>query len=285
MDTVALETFITVARLQSFSEAAEKLHITQPAISKRIQLLEQELGVTLFDRINRRIQLTDSGRKLIEQGQEILLQLDNLKATMQTGTGNIAGKLSLAVSHHVGLHRLPPYLKQFSVTHPDVELDLRFTDSEIACQQVEEGAVELALITLPNSPSKRLTCTSLWHDPLEFVISAENPAKKKMGMKQLAAIPAILPTSKTYTGRLILSAFEQQGLTPNIAMSTNYLETIKMMVSIGLAWSVLPASMVDDSIVCIQNNIKLERNLGYARHRQRTLSHAAQAFIKTVETQ
>jgi DNA-binding transcriptional LysR family regulator len=96
--------------------------------------------------------------------------------------------------------------------------------------------------------------------------------------------PAVFPGGNTFTHHIVQRLFEAQGLTPNIAMSTNYLETIKMMVSIGLAWSVLPRTMLDEQVARIAlPGIQLSRQLGYIVHTERTLSNAARAFMALLD--
>ena len=98
--------------------------------------------------------------------------------------------------------------------------------------------------------------------------------------------PVILPDMSTFTGRIIKHLFEERGLGLNVAMATNYLETIKMLVSVGLGWSVLPRSMLDDTIKIIDvPNINIERQLGIIHHIQRTLSNAGLAFLELLKEQ
>ncbi len=87
----------------------------------------------------------------------------------------------------------------------------------------------------------------MWDDPLEFVVAPEHPLASKMGVSlaDVAGYPAVFPGGNTFTHHIAQRLFEREGLAPNIAMSTNYMETIKMMVSIGIAWSVLPRTMLD----------------------------------------
>ncbi|MGV2837425.1 LysR family transcriptional regulator substrate-binding protein, partial [Pseudomonas shirazensis] len=93
----------------------------------------------------------------------------------------------------------------------------------------------------------------VWDDPLDLVAAPEHPlaSSETVSLADVARHPAVFPGGNTFTHHIVQRLFESQGLTPNIAMSTNYLETIKMMVSIGLAWSVLPRTMLDDQVAPI----------------------------------
>jgi DNA-binding transcriptional LysR family regulator len=287
MDTVNLQTFIAAAELESFSLAAEQLYLTQPAVSKRVATLEGELGAALFDRIARRVSLTEAGRELLPRAKAILRDIKDSRRLISNLSGTVGGQLSIGTSHHIGLHRLPPALKQFSKEFPDVELELQFMDSEAACRAVQTGELELGIVTLPLEPLADLHSELIWPDPLVIVVGREHPlaTKTRLGFPQLAEHPAILPSPGTYTRQLLERSIAKAGEKLTASMTTNYLETIKMMVSVGLGWSVLPHSMLDRELVALKaHGMKLTRQLGIVRHHARTLSNAASAMITTLQS-
>jgi DNA-binding transcriptional LysR family regulator len=282
MDTASLTAFLEVARAESFSQAAENLHLTQPAISKRISGLEESLGVELFDRVGRRIALTEAGRALLPRARLLLLELEDMRRAVGNLSGPITGTLKVGTSHHIGLHRLPATLRAFSTRYRDVRLDLRFIDSEEAYEAVLSGDLELGIVTLPPVPDDRLVARQVWDDPLAFVAGHEHPLakQKKVTLADLTQHAAILPSSSTFTRQIASRLFQESGLELRVSMTTNYLETIKMMASIGLGWSVLPASMADAELRILKiNGIDLRRSLGVVYHPRRTLSRAAQAML------
>lgn len=282
MDIDALHAFINVARQGSFSRAADNLHLTQPAVSKRIAALEQRLDTRLFDRIGRRVILTEAGQTLLRRAEKILAEVDDTRRAITNLTGEVRGRLSVATSHHIGLHRLPPVLRRFTRQHPQVQLDLCFMDSEAACQAVAQGELELAVVTLPFEAVPELVLTRLWNDPLALVSATDHPLCRhaRLTLAQLCDYPAILPAGGTYTRELIERRFLEPGLPLQVSMETNYLETIKMMVSIGLGWSLLPRTMVDRSLRTHHlKALQVVRRLGMVHHAQRTLSNAARALM------
>lgn len=286
MDTLLLEAFVSVAETSSFSIAAEQLHLTQSAVSKRIALLEQQLDCRLFDRIARTVSLTESGKELLPRARHILRELDATRQAIADLSGSVAGTLKLAISHHIGLRRLPPVLKAFSQQYPKVHLDVAFMDSEQAYDSVLHGHDELALITLTSTPHNKIVSIPVWNDPLSFVCAPDHQLTSEAPLLQnLEKYPAILPELNTYTGQIVSELFEKQKLLLNVAMTTNYLETIKGMVSSGMGWSVLPDTMIDQSICALAiDKHKLERQLGYIHHRDKTLSNAANAFIQLLHS-
>lgn len=288
MDLAALQAFLAIAETGSFSLAAERLHLTQPAVSKRIAALELQLDVRLFDRLGREVGLTEAGRALLPRAYQIINVLDDTRRALSNLNGEISGRLTLATSHHIGLHRLPPLLRAFTRTYPLVSLDIRFLDSEVAYEEVLHGRAELAVITLAPETRLPVRAVPVWNDPLDFVAAPEHPLASNgtVSLADVARHPAVFPGSNTFTHHIVHKLFESRGLTPNIAMSTNYMETIKMMVSIGLAWSVLPLTMLDRQVVRLPlPGIQLSRQLGYIVHTERTLSNAAKAFMLLLDTQ
>lgn len=285
MDIAALQSFLAVAETGSFSRAAERVFLTQPAVSKRIAGLETQLGTRLFDRIGKRVQLTPAGVALHDRARRVLRELDDVKRSIADLSGTIAGELRLATSHHIGLHRLPEPLKRFHAAHPQVRLDLRFMDSEQACNEVARGEIELAIVTLPPKLEAPLKAHAVWDDPLDIVVARHHPlARARAGqIRDLVAYPAILPGPGTYTREIILKALGSWRNRIDIGMATNYLEVLKMLASIGLGWSALPRTMIDENLSVVQiKKMKIERNLGIVTHSARTLSNAAQALIRTV---
>lgn len=282
MDTSLLEAFVHVTENSSFSLAADQLHLTQSAVSKRIALLEEQLDRKLFDRIARTVSLTEAGSALLPRARAILAELALTRQVIADLNGSVSGRLRLAISHHIGLRRLPPVLKRYAALHPQVSIDVAFMDSEQAYQSVLQGGHELAVITLAPTTNTKIVAGTIWSDPMAFVAAPDHSlgAPGKIQLADLQHYPAILPGLNTYTGHIVDKLFRSRSLTLNISMTTNYLETIKAMVAIGLGWSLLPRTMIDDELGVINlPNIQLTRKLGYIHHREKTLSNAAQAFI------
>lgn len=283
MDVPALQALVAVAETGSFSRASERLFITQPAISKRIAALEAELDVVLIDRLGRNTRLTEAGDNLLISARRILADIASSCESVRSLSHQVGGRLRLATSHHIGIHRLPPVLKAYTQACPDVDLDLMFMDSEHACEMVSNGSIELAVVTLPENPADNLHTQLIWKDPLSIVCATDHPLcqSKNVSPKQLAAHPAVLPARGTVTRGIVLNAIAPHDVSINTSLETNYLETIKMMVSVGLGWSALPESMVDESLMALPARaIRMQRALGSVRLKDRTLGRAATAFLE-----
>lgn len=283
--------FLSIAELGSFSLAAERLHITQPAVSKRIRQLEQSMKTTLFDRIGKRSILTPTGLAFLPHAQRILHEVNTYRLSLDGQNDEPSGSLTLATSHHIGLHRLPQILRNFKIKYPQVDLDLHFMDSEDACVAVANSEIELAIVTLPENADAKLKLEPIWIDRLQIVLAPDHPLANDDHIDQLKLLeyPAILPSMGTFTRRIINNYFSTRKDQIKIILETNYLETIKVMVSANLGWSMLPSSMLDNTVIgkplnsVGMNELEIQRVLGIVTRQKRTLSLSSQAFISMLQ--
>lgn len=287
MDTANLLAFIKVAETGSFSLAAQQLFVTQPAVSKRIRQLEQQLDSRLIDRKGKQVLLTQTGQALLPRARGILSNIQDMRQLIADMEGSPMGTLSMATSHHIGLHRLPPILRAFAAQYPEVDLDLSFMDSEQACDLIEQNALELAVVTLPFEKRAGLEFHKIWDDRLMVTCAKDHPLAhiSQPDFQNLTDHPAVLPSHGTFTREAIETAMA--GILPQISINleTNYLETIKMMVSVGLGWSVLPHSMLDSSLVEIQiTGFNASRYLGTIINPNRSQSKATQAMLECIDS-
>ncbi|WP_321283932.1 LysR family transcriptional regulator [uncultured Vibrio sp.] len=279
MDTNTLQAFLAVAETGSFSLAGERLYLTQPAVSKRVAALEDELGVKLFERLSKRVLLTEAGRALLPKARHIVQEMADCRQMVAGLSGEVGGVLQLATSHHIGLHRLPPVLRTYSLRYPKVEFALKFMDSESGCAAVAAGNLEMAVVTLPQTGSGQLALRKIWDDPLQVMVSRVHPLASGNRSVELMRYPAIVPEKGTETRRLIESTLMSAGISLRTGIETNYLETIRMLVASGLGWSVLPEIMYNEELVCVPTpGIAFHRELGLVTRKGGMLSRAAEAF-------
>ncbi|MFT5657573.1 MAG: DNA-binding transcriptional LysR family regulator [Gammaproteobacteria bacterium] len=292
MQIAQITAFLTIAELGSFSLAAERLHITQPAVSKRISQLEQSMNTTLFDRIGKRSILTPNGLAFLPHAERIIHEVKTYKSSLSGQSDKPSGMLTLATSHHIGLHRLPQVLREFKIRYPQVDLDLHFMDSEDACVAVANNEIELAVVTLPENADAKLNLEPVWIDTLQIVLAPDHPLANNRNIEkdELLDYPAILPSMGTFTRRIINNYFSSSKDRMKIILETNYLETIKVMVSANLGWSILPASMLDNTLIgkplsspgingVAMSGLEIQRLLGIVTRQNRTLSLSSRAII------
>ncbi len=285
MDTREIQAFIAIAKHQSFSIAAEDLFITQPAVSKRLASLEEELQQKLFDRIGRKALLTPAGEIFLPKAQQIIQTFNEAAKSLDNLDNKLTGTLRIATSHHIGLHRLPNILRKFIEDYPEVQINIRFLDSEQGRIAIEDDEVDIALVTLPNNEFRQYTKLKIklvWKDELAFICGKQHPIALNniTGLDKLCQIPAILPSKQTITRQILERALHDSKLSTQTLFETNYLETIKTMVSIGLGWSILPKTMIDESLHEISSKENLSRDLGIIYHPSRTMSKACLTLLE-----
>lgn len=285
MNLAAFEAFVRVMETGSISMAAELLFITQPAVTKRIHSLEDYFGVKLFESAGRGVQATHAAHSLLPKVKNWLNELGDIHHTLSHEQSEVRGKLKIGTSHHIGLHHLPNHLKSYVQQFPNVKLDVHFVDSEQAHEQVIAGDLELAFLTLPPQGDDRLNYVTIWNDPLVFVAAPFHPLaqQKNLKLEDLISYPSLLPAAQTYTSQITLDEFEKQGLKPKITMSNNPLESIRMLASIGLGWSVLPKTLINPDLQQLDIKVEMNRKLGMVWHPARTQSRAVQELIEMMK--
>ncbi len=279
MDTNSIKAFIAVAETMSVTKAAQRLFLTQPAISRRIAQLEDQLGVKLFDRVNKKMYLTVPANELFPRCKQIIADIDFAAQQASTLGNRVMGPLTIGMSHHISLYRAPQNLKRYQDLYPDVELHLEFINSEDAIQRVARGQLELAMVTLPPRPMPNLDFIAVWRD--ELYIAVPNTSEyRNISFAQLSKKPVILPHINSTTRKNIDQTFKNCNLTYAHITETSNFEVIAKMLETGLGWSVLPAHMMNKNIIRAFADVFIAvRIQGIVRHNQRQLSRASQALL------
>ena len=279
MDTNSIQAFIAVAETMSVTKASKKLFITQPAVSRRIAHLEERLGVSLFDRVSKKMFLTLPGQKLLPRCIQIMQDIEFASREASRMGNKVMGHLVVGMSHHVSMYRAPENLKRYQDLYPDVELDLNFLTSEDAIEKVQSGDLELALVTLPAKPITNLEYIAIWRD--ELYIAIPNTSEyQNASLQELAQKPVILPHINSTTRKNIDRVFSDLKLNFNHITETSNFEVIGKMIETGLGWSVMPAHMMNINIVpAFADAFVATRTQGIVRHSQRQLSLASEALL------
>ena len=287
LDTQQLLTFLAIAETGSFSAAASRLHVSQPAISKRLSQLEQRLGFALFDRLGQRVVLTYRGERLLPAVREIQSCLDDIAVAAQLSDDRLSGRLALSLSHYCGLHLLPGVLEEFSSRYPDVLLDLSFHDSERAIEQVAIGDVALAYATLPPRLDPRVHAQVLWQETLQPVVAARHcPTGRAADLRSIGErLPLILPAEATSTRTAIDRWLDDCNLTPPAVIEINQLESIAVLAATGVGWAVIPATLQRSGLIALPGEMcpLPARELGLIEPVGRAVNPLAEAFVALVD--
>ncbi len=290
MNFYQLVYFRKVAETKSISRAAEELFITQPAVSKQVRALEEELGERLFDRIGKKIFLTKTGQVLLVHADRILRSVEEAKTAVRDLSEECSGELVIGTSDHISLHRLPGILKSYITAFPKVDLKLRCHRSETVLEMVGKNLVDIGVITLPRV-SANLISRVIWKDPMSLVFPKGHPLTElgKVRLKDITTYGMILPEAGTTTRETIDAAFTRKKLIPNVTMEVAYIETIKGLVKVGLGMSILPDKAVEQEIqsgALVKAKIQdanFSRDLGVVYLKDKFLSRPAAEFLKFLE--
>ena len=277
-----------VAKLQSFSRAAEKLFRTQPAISAQIRLLEQECGEKLFDRGGKKVLMTPAGEilyryavKMLAMHQEALQAIAEINQTPR-------GKLVMGVNEATCLYVLPKTFARFKGLYPLVQISIYRNFSHKILQKVQEGAVDLGIVTLPLT-ANNLEVIPVFRDEVQVVMPKAHPLAKNKSIKveEITHHPLILP--KTGHTRVVIDRL----LRPyrdriQISMELASVETIKKFVGAGLGISLISRTYAQPEVAADLLRLiplegqKIYRELGLVYRRDRYLSLPAKVFIEVV---
>jgi DNA-binding transcriptional LysR family regulator len=290
MDFYQLFYFRKVAETKSISRAAEELMLTQPAVSKRMRALEEELGEKLFDRIGKKVFLTKAGGVLLAHADRILRSVEEAKTAVRDLSEECSGELVIGTSDHISLHRLPGILKTYITAFPKVDLKLRCHRSETILEMVGKNLVDIGVITLPRV-SANLISRVIWDDPMSLVFPKGHPlaVMKKIRLKDIIRYGMILPEAGTTTRKNIDAAFSKKKLVANVTMEVAYIETIKGLVKVGLGISILPDKAVEQEVKSGQlvkaslQDAKFSRDLGVVYLKYKFLSRPAVEFLRFLD--
>jgi len=296
MDFDQLETFIEVARLSSFSRAAEKRFRTQPAISSQIRSLEEEVGARLLDRSGGKVSLTASGKLFVKFAEETL---DARKAAMT----NIAetervprGEIVVGANEGTCLHILPEVFAEFKKQHPSVSVSIKRADFSKVLESVIDNSVDFGVVSMPVTDN-RLTAVLIHKDELVLIAPPKHPLAKlkSASITDIAQYPLVMP-KVGHTRDGLDGLFHERKLKPRYAMELDSSELLKRFVAADVGIGFISRSNVQEDVkanvlaAIPLADAQIRRDLALVFRKDKALSRAALAFIdiavkiKTAET-
>jgi DNA-binding transcriptional LysR family regulator len=245
MDIRSLRYFVETARLSSFTQAAELLHVTQSTISKMVHQLEQELGTPLFVRDGRRLGLTDTGRIVYGRGQEMLATMRALAAEVRDVQAVRRGTLTVGIPPMINL-LCTPVLKAFRERHPDITLVLREETGQGVERLVAAGELEIGMTVLPVAPDLPVATLPVASYPI-WALAAEGTFQRQRRTLKLAALqdlPLVLLTDDFALTRALRRAFAQAGFEPVVAAQSGQWDWLVEMASAGIGVALVPEPFI-----------------------------------------
>jgi LysR family transcriptional regulator, low CO2-responsive transcriptional regulator len=285
MDFDQLETFLEVARLSSFSRAAEKRFRTQPAISSQIRALEEEVGAKLLDRSGGKVSLTAPGKIFLRYVEDSLEARKAMMTALAEAERVPRGEIVVGANEGTCLHILPEVFAEFKRNYPDVAVNIRRSDYAKILESVIDNSVDFGVVSLPVKDA-RLTVVPIHQDELVVIVPPHHPIAdvKSVTIEDASNYPLVLPKGG-HTRDALDKLFYERKLKPQIAMELDSSELLKRFVAADVGIGLIARSNVEEDVKAnVLTALRLadahiRRDLALVFRKDKALSRAARAFI------
>ena len=288
MEIHQLRYFVTVAELSNFTRAAEKCFVSQPSLSQQIIKLEKELGQPLFERLRRKVRLTEAGQTLYDRATAILAAVDDVKRQVTEGTDSGKGRVSVGAIPTVAPYLVPPVLKRFSSRFPEAEVTIHENLTEYTIKGCLEGELDVGVLALPID-EEHLVVEPLFCEELLLAVNSKRPLarKRQIRMNDLTKEPFILLSDTHCLGEQIVSFCKQKDFVPIVSCQSSQLLTAQELVALDHGVSLIPemAAAVDRSKQRKYRSLsgsKPTRTLAMIWHKHRYQSPIVKQFIEAL---
>lgn len=288
MHIETLKTFCDLVDSGSFSKAASQNFVSQSAVSQQLRALEARYGRKLLDRgPGRAVLPTDAGRLLYSEGKTLLDRFRTLEQRLRQDAEVMAGTVRVATVYSVGLHALPPYVKQFLRAHPQVNVRVEYSRTDKVYEACLAGSIDLGIVAQP-SRRAQLEILPLRPDPLVLVVSPDHPLarRRKVALSALAGEPFVAFERNVPTRKVIDRLLKEHAVSVAIVTEFDNIETIKRSVEAGLGVSILPENTVRNetrakTLAALPfTDGPFTRSLGIIRRKARELTPPSKAFLE-----
>lgn len=284
MELTQLRYFIAVADTRNFTEAAARLHVSQPALSYQIKRLENELGARLFDRTSRKVNLTLDGRTFLPLAQAVLAKADEAVRAMEERLGVETGQVNLGCIPSAGAYIVPTILATFRRSFPGITVRVFEAGANLLERGVLDGEIDFAIVSTPGSP-ENLEVTPLLAEELLLVVPHHHPLAERsaVSLRDLQHEPLIVLGGAFTLGAILIDACRRAGFEPQVAYETGTLESVKSFVRHDLGVAVLPRLAMqgppDGVLVTVPFREPLSRELTMIKAKDRYTTVAARALM------
>jgi DNA-binding transcriptional LysR family regulator len=283
-----LQVFHTVARLLSFTKAAESLHMTQPAVTFQVRQLEEYFNTRLFDRTHNRISLTEAGKRVYEYADQIFDLYAKMDNAVRDMTGEISGVLIIGASTTIAEYMLPSLLGDFKGKYPDVNVHLKVSNSDGIVSMVENNDIDLGVVEAPVL-NKNLVVENCRNDRLVAIVPPHHPlaGSKLIKLKQLLDHPYIAREEGSGTREVIHEYLVDAGLKSgdiHVAMELGSPEAIKGAVEAGMGVSIVSEVTIHKelqlgTLVALELDPPLERPYSFVHQKQKFRQRAMDELL------
>jgi DNA-binding transcriptional LysR family regulator len=284
----ALASFAALAEELHFTRAASRLHVAQPALTKRIQQLEHALGLQLFVRTRRSVRLTADGELLLEKAHRVLGAAGDFASTAGRLRSGEIGRLRIGFTPSAPHHVLPALMQRFRRRYPSITCALNEASSDEQVRQILDGDLDVGILRPPAAPPAALLCTTFLEEPFVAVLPRNHAlaGARAISLSDLSPEPFVLIARRVVAAihDQILAACAAAGFTARVAQEATHIHAVVALVAAGCGVSLLPQSAAElgvRGVVCRPLLRTPLRTVMAVAHLRRTGSSAVRAFAET----
>jgi len=284
-----LQVFYTVAKLLSFTKAAETLHMTQPAVTFQVRQLEEHFNTRLFDRTHNRVTLTEAGRKSYEYAEDIFELYAEMENSVKELTGEVSGALTLGASTTIAEYMLPSLFSGFTKKFPDIQLRLKVSNTEGIVSMIENSMIDLGIVEGPVT-NKNLIVEMCRVDNLVVIVPPEHEltSRDSISMDELMHYSFICREEGSGTRDVIMDHMTKMGLDKNnlnICLELGSPESIKGAVEAGMGVAIVSSATIEKELKLnvlskLDLDPALERSFSFVRQRQKFRLRAMEGLLE-----
>lgn len=286
MQIDTFKVFCDLVETQSFTRAAKNNDVTQSAVSQQVSSMERHFRTPLIERTSKKFALTREGQALYEFSKQIVQNYDSLLHRIQEIKNIVSGSIKVSTIYSIGLHELPPYLKQFLRSHPTVNVAVEYRRASQVYEDIIGNSADLGLVAYPHS-DLRLTIVPLRRDLLVLVCHPDHPfaSRKSITLPDLRGHKFISFQPDIPTRREIDKLFKSRDVTVQTVMEFDNIETVKRAIEINAGVGILPKGTIAQetarkSLVCVPiSDGNYYRPLAAIHRKNKVLSPAMKQFI------
>ena len=285
MDIQHIRYFLAVARHESFSKAAEELFVTQPILTRCVKNLEKELQVQLIERSTKHFTLTEAGRLLLCQGNQLLQQHRDIYRQMADMAGGQAGELRISGPGVLLDMYFPKLVTQFRKAHPGVRITIRESGTRTVVQDVIDGSADIGLVMLPLADPEHLQIIPIVKDEIHVLVHKDHPLAKqdRIHIRQLEGLDLITYNESTTLYHAFEKLCKQAGFSPAIAYQSMMPGFILDILSYGDCAGVFPAPMLRQAnrpeLVSVPLEPQFPWQIAMITKKDRYVSNATESFL------
>lgn len=282
MELRQLEYFQMVSRLNNITRAAERLHVSQPSITKSIKKLERELNVQLFDRSQKNLVLTPEGSVFLSCIDRALSIIDDATLELNDYKKLQKGAIKIGIPPMIGSYLFPQIFSQFQQLYPQLEISILEEGSLAILDRLENGEMDLG-IAIVNDTADTLNILPIATQQILVCLPPHHPlvGPQSLSLQDLQGQPLIMLKDDSYHRRVLMAEFAKQHVTPRVILSSSQIETIKGLVANGTGIAFFLDVLVrnDPTLIALPLNPPLSVDIGLVWKKKKYLSRASRAFI------